>query len=153
MLKFLNLKKLLIKRGNKTITEFIQSNAWNARIVIVLLSLLVTIFITTVTYFMTDKERMKEIKAKQKALRKEIKQHRDNPTKMMELNKQMMEDMPEQMKHSFKPMLVTIVPLLILFAWLRGTFTESAIAGSWFWWYLGSSLIFSISLRKVFGLQ
>ena len=135
------------------ITEFIQSNAWNARIAIVILSFLVTLFITVVTYFMTDRERMKEIKAKQKALRLEIKKHRDNPQRMMELNKQMMEDMPEQMKHSFKPMIVTIVPLLILFSWLRGTFAESAIAGSWFWWYLGSSLVFSMSLRKLLGLQ
>ena len=72
---------------------------------------------------------------------------------MMDLNKQMMEDMPEQMKHSFKPMLVTIIPLLILFAWLRGTFAETTIASTWFWWYLGSSLVFSMSLRKIFGLQ
>ena len=135
------------------ITEFIQSNAWNARIAIIILSFLVTLFITVVTYFMTDRERMKEIKAKQKALRLEIKKHRDNPTRMMELNKQMMEDMPEQMKHSFKPMIVTIVPLLILFAWLRGTFAESTIASTWFWWYLGSSLVFSMSLRKMVGLQ
>ena len=133
-----------------TINEIILNNP---RISIITLSFLVTLFITVVTYFMTDRERMKEIKAKQKALRKEIKQHRDNPQKMMELNKQMMEDMPEQMKHSFKPMIVTMIPLLILFAWLRGTFAESVISGSWFWWYLGSSLVFSMSLRKIFGLQ
>ena len=120
---------------------------------IITLSFLVTLFITIVTYYMTDRERMKEIKAKQKALRKEIKQYRDNPQKMMELNKQMMEDMPEQMKHSFKPMLVTIIPLLLLFAWLRGTFATTTIASTWFWWYLGSSLVFSMSLRKIFGLQ
>jgi len=133
-----------------TINEIVLNNP---RISIVVLSFLVTLFITGVTYFMTDRERMKEIKDKQKRLRKEIKQYRDNPQKMMELNKQMMEDMPEQMKHSFKPMIVTMIPLLILFAWLRGTFAESVIAGSWFWWYLGSSLVFSMSLRKILGLQ
>ena len=133
------------------ITEFIQSNAWNARISIVVLSFLVTLFITVVTYYMTDRVRMKELKEKQKRLRKEIKQHRDNPQKMMELNKQMMEDMPEQLKHSFKPMLVTIIPLLILLGWLRSTFTD--ILPSWIWWYIGSSVIFSMGTRKVFGLQ
>ena len=70
---------------------------------------------------------------------------------MMELNKQMMEDMPEQMKHSFKPMLVTMVPIIIMFGWLRANFAE--ILPSWFWWYIISSIIFSISLRKIFGLQ
>ena len=130
------------------ITELIQSSP---KIAIIILSLLVTLFITTVTYFMTDRERMKEIKAKQKALRLEIKKFKHDPAKMMELNKQMMEDMPEQLKHSFKPMLVTIIPLLILLGWLRSTFTD--ILPSWIWWYIGSSIIFSMTTRKVFGLQ
>tara|TARA_Y100000310_G_scaffold339461_1_gene432161 strand:- start:1046 stop:1456 length:411 start_codon:yes stop_codon:yes gene_type:complete len=135
------------------ITEFIQSNAWNARISIVVLSFLVTLFITIVTYYMTDRVRMKELKDKQKRLRLEIKKHRDNPQKMMELNKQMMEDMPEQLKHSFKPMLITMIPILIIFAWLRSTFALTVIAKTWFWWYIGTSIVFSISLRKLLGLQ
>jgi len=133
------------------ITEFIQANAWNARISILVLSFLVTLFITVITYYMTDRKRMKELKDKQKALRIEIKKYKDNPQKMMELNKQMIEDMPEQLKHSFKPMLITIIPIIIIFAWLRSTFVT--ILPHWFWWYIISSIIFSIGLRKVFGLQ
>lgn len=132
------------------ITEFIQNNP---RTAIIMLSFLVTLFITIVNFFMVDKKRMKEIREKQKALRAEIKKFKDNPAKMMELNKQMMEDMPEQLKHSFKPMLVTIIPLLILFAWLRSTFAITSIAGTWFWWYIGSSIVFSMILRRIFGLQ
>ena len=135
------------------ITEFIQTNAWNARISILALSFLVTLFITIITYYMTDRKRMKELRDKQKALRVEIKKHRDNPQKMMELNKKMIEDMPEQLKHSFKPMLITMIPIIIIFAWLRSTFALTAIAKTWFWWYIGSSIFFSIILRKVFGLQ
>jgi uncharacterized membrane protein (DUF106 family) len=133
-----------------TLTELIQNNP---RLSIIALSFLVTLFMTIVTYFMTDRVRMKEIKEKQKRLRKEIKQFKDNPQKMMELNKQMMEDMPEQLKHSFKPMIVTIIPIIILFSWLRATFAITAIASTWFWWYLGFSLIFSMTLRKIVGLQ
>ena len=132
------------------LTELIQNNP---RLAIIILSLIVTLFITIVTYFMTDRVRMKEIKAKQKALRLEIKKYKHDPAKMMELNKQMMEDMPEQLKHSFKPMLVTIIPLLILLGWLRATFADTAIASTWIWWYIGSSIVFSMSLRKIFGLQ
>jgi len=135
------------------ITEFIQSSAWNARISIVVLSFFVTLFITIVTYYMTDRVRMKELKDKQKRLRKEIKQYRDNPQKMMELNKQMMEDMPEQLKHSFKPMLITMLPIIIIFDRLRSTFVLTAIAKTWFWWYIGSSIVFSMTLRKMVGLQ
>ncbi len=132
------------------LTELIQNNP---RTAIIILSLIVTVFITVVTYFMTDRVRMKEIKTKQKALRLEIKKYKHDPAKMMELNKQMMEDMPEQLKHSFKPMLVTIIPLLILLGWLRSTFADTAIASTWIWWYIGSSIVFSMSLRKIFGLQ
>ncbi|MBR9706702.1 DUF2208 family protein [Candidatus Pacearchaeota archaeon] len=125
----------------------------NPRVAIIFFSFLVTLFITVITYYMTDREKMKAIRDRQKLLRKEMKQYRDNPQKMMELNKQLMADFPEQMKHSMKPMLVTIIPLLILFSWLRSTFAQTAIAGSWFWWYLVSSIIFSMFLRKSLGLQ
>ncbi|MFA7707804.1 MAG: EMC3/TMCO1 family protein [Candidatus Pacearchaeota archaeon] len=120
---------------------------------ILVVSFLVTLFITIVTYYMTDRTRMKELKDKQKALREEVKKYRDNPQKMMELNKKMMEDMPEQLKHSFKPMIITMIPILIVFAWLRSTFALTSLAGSWLWWYILSSMVFSIFLRKIFGLQ
>ncbi|MFA5173795.1 MAG: EMC3/TMCO1 family protein [Candidatus Pacearchaeota archaeon] len=132
------------------ITEFIQNNP---RIGIIGISLLVTLGITIVNYFMTDKERMKELREKQKRLKEEMKKYKDNPQKMMEINKQMMEDLPEQMKHSFKPMLITIIPLLILFSWLRSNFAVTAISSTWIWYYIGFSMLFSIILRKMFGLQ
>jgi len=130
--------------------ELIQSNP---RTAIIVLSFIVTLFITIVTYFMTDRTRMKEIRERQKNLREEIKKYKNNPEKMMELNKQMMEDMPEQLRHSFKPMIVTIIPLLILLGWLKTTFAETVIASTWIWWYIGSSIFFSIGLRKIFGMQ
>ena len=130
------------------ITNFIQTNP---RIGLMILAFFVTLFITIVTHFMTDKVRMKELKDKQKFLRAEMKNHKDNPQKVMELNKQMMEDLPEQMKQSFKPMIITIIPLLILFKWLRGTFTD--VLPHWIWYYIGFSMVFSMTLRKIFKLQ
>jgi uncharacterized membrane protein (DUF106 family) len=143
---FKNLKKLIIC----VVIELIQNSP---RASIIVLSFLVTLFITVVTYFMTDRERMREIREKQKSLRAEAKKHRHDPQKMMELNNKMMEDLPEQMKHSFKPMLVTIIPLLILFGWLKSTYAATTLASTWLWWYIGASIIFSMGLRKVFGLQ
>lgn len=132
------------------ITELIQNNP---RIGIIVITFLMSLFVTVVNYFMIDKDKMKELKDRQKHLKAEMKKCRDNPQKMMELNKQMMADMPEQLKHSFKPMLVTIIPLLILFKWLRTLFTITPIASTWFWYYIGFSMLFSIVLRKIFGLQ
>jgi len=55
----------------------------------------------------------------------------------------------ELMKHSFKPMIFTFLPLILIFWWIRGIFLETAIADVWLWWYIGTALISSIFLRKV----
>ena len=132
------------------VMEFIQANP---RTSIILISLIATLVITVLRYFMTDREKMKEIRERQKHIRQEMKKYRDNPEKMLELQKQTFDDLPEQMKQSFKPMLITLIPFLILFAWLKSTFALTTIAGSWFWWYLGASIISSLILSKLFGLQ
>ena len=132
------------------ITEFIQNNP---RISIIFISFLVTLVVTIVSYYFTDREKMKEIKERQKHLRTEMKKHKDNPEKMMEINQKMLEDIPEQMKQSFKPMLITIIPLIIFFGWLRSTFGATDIASTWLWWYIGASVAFSLIIRKSFGLQ
>lgn len=132
------------------ITELVQSSP---RISIIIISLIVTIFITAVRYFMTDREKMKEIKDRQKELRREMKEYKDHPEKMMEINKKMLEDFPEQMKQSFKPMLITIIPIILIFGWMKSVYAVTAIASSWLWWYIGASIIFSIILSKSLGLQ
>lgn len=120
---------------------------------ILVISFLVTLFITIISHYFTDKELMKGIKEKQKRLKEEMKTHKDNPQKMMEINKQMMEDFPTQMKQSMKISLITIIPLLFLFQWLRSMFAQTAIVTNWIWWYILSSLIFSLILRKMFKLD
>lgn len=130
--------------------EMIQNNP---RISLIIFAFIITAVITVITYFMTDQKRMKEIKERQKSLKAELKIHKNNPEKMMELNNKMMEDIPEQLRLSMKPMLITIIPLLIFFGWMRSTYATTAIASTWLWWYIGSSIIFSISLRKIFRLQ
>lgn len=122
------------------------------QICIIVLSLFVTIFVTIVSYYLTDRALLKSIKEKQKKLRAEMKVSKDNPQRMMEINKQMMEDFPTQMKQSFKTSLVTLVPLLLLFNWLRTVYATTTLTG-WIWWYIISSLVFSIALRKIFKLD
>ncbi len=132
------------------LTEWAQVNP---KLSIILISLVVTLFITVVRYFMTDREKMKEIRERQKSLRLEMKKYKNDPEQMMQLQKKMMEDMPEQMKQSFKPMLITIIPILILFGWMKSIYVDTVLASSWIWWYIVASIIFSIILGKVFKLQ
>jgi len=133
--------------------EIISLIQANPKIGIIILSFIVTVVLTTLTYFVTDKKLMKSIKEKQKKLRQEMKEYKHDAQKMMEINKKMMEDFPIQMKQSFKIMIITILPLLIFFNWLRSTFAATSLADNWIWWYIISSVVFSMTLRKVFKLD
>lgn len=124
------------------------------RLSIILMAFAVSFLITLINNFVMDKERMREIKARQKEIQKEMTKHRKegNHDKVLELNKEMMSYVGETFKQSFKPMLITIVPIIVFFSFIRNAYAETIIAGSWFWWYLlgaiGSSMIF----RKVFRM-
>ena len=116
---------------------------------ILIFSLAVTFFTSIITKLLTNQERMKEIKAKQKEYQKQIKEFKHDAKKVMGLQKEMMQHSMELMKHSFKPMLITMLPLLAFFWWLRGVFAETTLAGTWIWWYIGSSIALSIMIRKI----
>ena len=131
--------------------ELIKSNP---RTSIVVISLLISFFISVVNYFVIDKERMREIKARQKEIQIEMKEHQKagNHEQMAVLQKEMMSNIGASFKQSFKPMLITIIPILVLFTLIRSTFIDTAIAKSWLWWYLGTAIISSMIFRKFFNL-
>lgn len=131
--------------------SFIQANP---KLSIVLIGIAITFFITLINYFFMDKDRMREIKGKQKEIQKQIKEHQKagNHDKMMELNKELFSHTGEIMRHSLKPMLITIVPIIVLFGFIRNVYATTEIASSWFWYYLGSSIVGSITFRKLFNL-
>jgi len=128
------------------IIELIQANP---KISVILLGIGINLIITLVTKLMTDQAKMKELKDKQNGFKIQMKNHKDNPEKLMEIQKEMLESSMEMMKHSFKPLLITLIPLLILFSWFRGIFAETIIANTWIWYYIGASLIASMFFRKV----
>ncbi len=114
---------------------------------IVAIAFLITLIMTLVTKKFTNQNRMKELKEIQKACKIKLKDAKGNLEKVNEINQQMMECSLELMKHSFKPLLITFIPLIIFFWWLKGVYTE--LLPGWFWWYLGSGIGSSIVLRKV----
>lgn len=115
---------------------------------IISISVLITLIMTLVTKKVTDQKRMKELKDIQKACQIKIKDNKGDLKKQSEIQKEMMSCSMELMKHSFKPMLFTFIPLIILIWWLRDIY--SGILSSWIWWYIGASIISSLIFRKVF---
>ena len=123
------------------------------RLSIIAISAVVSLFISLINYLVLDKEKVKSMKARQKELQKEMKEHKHNQAKIMELNKELLENTMITMKNSFKPMLITIIPVLAVFWWIRGgVFEETVIASTWLWYYIGSALVFSLIFRKIFKL-
>jgi uncharacterized membrane protein (DUF106 family) len=131
------------------ITAFIQANP---RLSIILISIVVSFFISLINYLVLDKEKVRALREKQKTLNEEMKKHKDNPQKMMEIQKEMFSHMGENLRHSFKPMIITTIPLLIVFGLIRGEFNETTLASTWIWYYIGASIIASIFFRKLFKL-
>ena len=119
---------------------------------IIVLSLIVSFFITLANYFILDQDKMRASKERQKVLQAEMKKHKDNPQKMMELQKELFSHTGEMMKHSFKPMLITFLPIIIFFGYLRGWYADTTLGGAWIWWYIGASIVGSIIFRKLFRM-
>jgi len=113
---------------------------------IIIISFLITLVMTLVTKKFTDQNRMKELKEIQKACQIKIKDNKNNPEQMKDIQKQIIECSMELMKHSFKPIFITFIPILLVFWWIRSIF--SVILTGWIWWYLGAAIISSIILRK-----
>ncbi|MBI5797569.1 DUF106 domain-containing protein [Candidatus Woesearchaeota archaeon] len=123
---------------------------WN----ILLLSFLLTVVITLVYKFATDQKMMKELKDEIKQIQKEMKEFKNYPDKIMDLQKRAWEKTMKQFMHSLKPTLITFIPILIIFGWMRTYYTSignpPVLFGlGWIWIYIVSSILFSILLRKL----
>ena len=117
------------------------------KVSILIISFLVTLVMTLVTKKFTDQNRMKELKKIQKACQIKIKDAKGDMQKQAKINQEVMACTMELMKHSFKPMLITMIPIILLFSWVSGVYTT--VLKGWFWWYFGGAIVSSIALRKV----
>ena len=117
--------------------------------------LFVTFLTTLIQKYATDQAALKTLKDEQKAMQEEMKQYQNNPSKMLEMQKESMKFAMPMIKLSMRPIVYTAVPLILFFRWFADFFT---LAGdpkffgviTWFWFYLLGSLIFSAILRKIF---
>ena len=126
----------------------------NPKTSIIIIGFVVSFLISLINYFVLDKEKVRDTKTKQKNLQKQIKEHQKagNHAKMLELNKEMMTLTIEMIKHSFKPMIITFIPIILLIGFIRGIYTETSLSSSWIWYYIGSAFVSSLIFRKFFNL-
>lgn len=133
---------------------------------IILISFIVTFLQLFIYKKFTNQKEIKTLKEKQKELQKEMKKavkEKDNK-KLKELNKVAMETNLELMKHSIKPTIITFIPLILVFLFLKYAYTNAGIGNiiswnynlpiigdgaGWLLCYIFFSLIFGIALRKI----
>ena len=112
-------------------------------IVVAILSLILTF----VQRYTTDQKSLKELKKEQKILQEEMKKYKDNPQKLLEMQKKQFEVLPKTMDLTATSILYTIVPMLLLFKWF-GAILQPIWGGWWVLWYLIMFMIFSSIFRK-----
>ena len=135
---------------------------WN----IIVISFILTLIVDLSMKFLSNQKAMKFLKEEAESIRKEITNFKHDPQKMMELQKKQVESSMKYMKHSLTPTAFTLLPLLVIFNWLRNTFPSGEtlinlpfaipLIGSGLGWlgtYIISSIIFNLILRKLLKLH
>jgi len=131
---------------------------WNLDSGMIIIIFIITLVTTLFQKYGTDQASIKELKKKQKEMQEEMKKNSGDAKKMMELQKEQFAIMPQMMSLTMKPMVYTMIPLLILFRWFYdyfnviGDYKFFGVLG-WFWLYLIGSIILSMILRKVFKVE
>jgi len=100
---------------------------------VALFSIVVSIITVVVYKVFSNQSEMKRIKDEMGEFQKKMKASRDDPKKVLELQKKSMALNGEYMRHSMRPMFVTFLPILLLFGWMNAHFQyEPLFPGSTF---------------------
>ena len=94
--------------------------------VILLIGLAVTLMSSLVTRTFVDRDKMKKLREEMKQHQEKIKEAtKSKDTKSMQKHQEgFMKLTMEQMSYSFKPMLITLIPILLIFGWIRTSYGD-----------------------------
>ena len=90
----------------------------NPKLALVVISFAIAMFTTLAYKYFSNQDELKKIKEDVKSMQAEAKEHKDDQKKAMEINKQIMQRNMESFKHNIKPMVITFLPIILIFGWL-----------------------------------
>ena len=127
--------------------------SWNLNLGMLIIVIIITIITTLVQKYATDQKTLKELKSESKEIQKQMKEFKNHPEKMMDLQKRQLALFPKQMKLSMRGIAYTGIPFILFFRWFNDYFAVMGnprfIFGlSWFLFYLITAIIISSVLRK-----
>lgn len=93
-------------------------------VAIIFLSVLLGLISTLLQKYMTNQAKMKRLKDDTKKMQVQMKEHqkKGDQDKLMAVQKKMMPLQMQLMKESFRPLIVTMIPFLLIFFWLGSHF-------------------------------
>ena len=97
---------------------------------LVALSLILTFVLTLAYKFFSDQKEIKASKERIKELQEKMKQEKDSE-KAMAYQKEMLEANMKHMRHSMRPMLITFLPLIFIFMWMRKIYLPLGVLVPW----------------------
>ncbi|MBI2580388.1 DUF106 domain-containing protein [Candidatus Woesearchaeota archaeon] len=93
---------------------------------ILVISIAVSVVTTVIYKYTTNQKLMKGIKDEVKSMQAEIRSTKE-PGRAAQLQKEMMKKSMQQMNSSWKSMIVTIIPLFLLFGWMQAHLAYSPL--------------------------
>lgn len=128
--------------------------SWNITWGMTIIVIIISLFITVIQKYATDQKTLKEMKAEQKKLSEEAKKVRDNPERMMEIQKESMKFMMPMMKLGMRGAVFTGIPIILSYRWFYDFF--NLMEGfrffgflNWLWFYILGTIIFGSIFRKI----
>jgi uncharacterized membrane protein (DUF106 family) len=122
----------------------------------------ITLIITLFYKYLVNQNKVKEIRDKTKELQKQIKEAKDKET-TNKLTTEMFSLSNQQMKMTFKPMMITLVFVVLIFPWLGTAFPGQIVtlpfemfgrtSFGWFLWYVVISVPLSFIFRKAMDVM
>jgi len=85
---------------------------------IIIITFLITLLITLIYKYTTNQELVKRLRDEMKEIQKQMKEYQHDVEKVKQLQKESFEKMGVQFRQNMKPMLITLIPMLIIFGWL-----------------------------------
>jgi uncharacterized membrane protein (DUF106 family) len=109
---------------------------WNITFGMVVVIFMISIIMTLAQKYATDQETIREIKAEQKKLQKEMDEFKEDLEKRKEIMAKIMPLTLDLMKHSMRPVAYTGIPIILFFRWFHDYFSQIPDVGFGFI-YLG----------------
>jgi uncharacterized membrane protein (DUF106 family) len=121
---------------------------------LLLISIVLSLIVSLVYKYMTDQTLMRELKKDLKKYQDAMKDARDDAAKTSELSKKAMAVNMKYMKQTMKPMLITMLPFILIFWWLKSVLVDVIVIPLSFWpghlGWVGTYIIFSMAFTTLF---